>query len=95
MKRRRIRTTDRLRCKLEAKDFQIKALLAGRNMRDEQIRNLANLANNATRMLTKLLEERGGEVTFSMEELAAVDPQKARAYPSEAGKSVTVKLGGE
>ena len=95
MKRRRVRTTDRLRCKLEAKDFQIRALLAGRDMRDEQIRNLANLANNATRMLVKLLEERGGEVTFSMEELEAVDPQRARAYPSKDGRSVTVKLGGE
>ena len=95
MKKKRIRKTDRLRCKLEAKDFQIRALLAGRDMRDEEIRKLANMANNATRILTKLIEEKGGEVTYSMEELAAVDPRKAKAYPSEDGKIIKIKIGGE
>lgn len=91
-KKKKVGLVPGLRQQIAAKDWQIRSLLAGRDMRDAEIRRLANMADNATRILVKLLEEKGGRYICSLEELEAVDPQRAKVFPLCGGKVWDIQL---
>lgn len=91
-KKKKIGLVPGLRQQIAAKDWQIRSLLAGRDMRDEEIRRLANMANNAARILVKLLEEREGRYICSLEELEKADPARAKVFPVCDGKVWDIRL---